>query len=353
MNDDASTDSNDRSEPAEDSAFTSTIHAQQGQPAAKGDLQILAHQLGAVREQIHRVIVGQEHVIDQILIALLCGGHAILQGVPGTAKTLLVRTLAQALSCRMKRVQFTPDLMPTDIVGTNIYNLNTQKFELRQGPIFTDLLLADEINRAPAKTQSALLEAMSERHATIDGQRHLLSPVFCVFATQNPIEFEGTYPLPEAQQDRFLLKIMVDYPSLESERQVLLEIDQGRPPDALESRRVEAVLTTEMLLQIQSQLSQVRVEPGVLEYILSIVRSTRDHDSLLMGAGPRGSINLLLASKAQALLNGRDFVTPDDVTAMVNPVLGHRVVLAAEAEISGENAASVLQGILDQTEVPR
>lgn len=323
------------------------------QAATSEPFQKMAQQLALVREQIHRVIAGQEEVIDQILITLMCGGHAILQGVPGTAKTLLVRTLAKTMACRMKRVQFTPDLMPTDIVGTNIYNLSTQAFELRQGPIFTDLLLADEINRAPAKTQSALLEAMSERHATIDGQRHLLSPVFCVFATQNPIEFEGTYPLPEAQQDRFLMKIQVDYPSLETERDVLLEVDRGQPRDAIESRQVEAVLTLETLLELQKQLAMVRIEPGVLDYLLKIVRATREHESLLMGAGPRGSIYMLLTSKAHALLNGRDFVTPDDVTAMVGPVLGHRVVLAAEAEISGEQPESVLQTILDQTEVPR
>ena len=341
--------------PAEDSP---TLETQTG-PAAEVLEQVdprlakLAQHLAALREQVHRVIRGQEQVIDQILITLLCGGHALLEGVPGTAKTLMVRTLARALDCRTKRIQFTPDLMPSDIVGTNVYNLKTQAFEFHQGPVFTDLLLADEINRAPAKTQSALLEGMSERHVTIDAKRHELSPVFTVFATQNPIEFEGTYPLPEAQQDRFLLKIKVGYPSFDSERAVLLAVDAGHPPEALDQQNLEPVLCVDQLLEIQHQLADVRVEQSVLDYVLTIVRKTREHESLLMGAGPRGSIFLLRASKAHALLAGRDFVTPDDVTAMVSPVLGHRVVLAAEAEISGERTDSVLQSILDQTEVPR
>lgn len=333
--------------------------APQADPAAEAlkevnpELAQLAAHLAALRQQVHRVIRGQERVIDHLLITLVCGGHALLEGVPGTAKTLMVRTLARALDCRTKRIQFTPDLMPSDIVGTNVYNLQTQTFDLHRGPVFTDLLLADEINRAPAKTQSALLEGMSERHVTLDATRHELSPVFTVFATQNPIEFEGTYPLPEAQQDRFLLKIKVDYPSLESERAVLLAVDGGHPPEALDHQNIEPVLSVEQLVKIQNQLAGVRIEPSVLDYVLNIVRQTRDHESLLMGAGPRGSIFLLRASKAHALLGGRDFVTPDDVTAMVSPVLGHRVVLSAEAEISGEQTDSVLQSILDQTQVPR
>ncbi|MEM7624133.1 MAG: MoxR family ATPase [Planctomycetota bacterium] len=309
--------------------------------------------LKALRDGIGRVVLGQPRVIEQSLITLLCGGHALLEGVPGTAKTLMVRTLASLIDCRAKRVQFTPDLMPADIIGTNIFNLQTRAFEMRQGPIFTDFLIADEINRTPAKTQSALLEAMSESHATIDGVRHELSPVFTVFATQNPVEFEGTYPLPEAQQDRFLMKIKLDYPPEEAERAVMQALDAATPPEAILLEEIKPVMTVADIIGVRRLLTGVRVEPGVLDYVLKIVRSTRGHDLLLMGAGPRGSMSLLQAAKGQALLRGRDFVSPDDVVAMVDPVLGHRVVLSAEAEVSGERTSGVLQSILDRIEVPR
>lgn len=315
-----------------------------------GDVQ---HRLLGVRDQMGKVVLGQEHMIEQMMIALLCGGHALLEGVPGTAKTLAVRALARALSCGWKRIQFTPDLMPSDIVGTNVFDMSNNSFSLRRGPIFTDLLLADEINRAPAKTQSALLEGMSERHATIDGSRHMLSEVFTVFATQNPIEFEGTYPLPEAQQDRFLIKIKVGYPHEQAELNILEAYDSGKPLDHPESGQLQPVIDIAQLVSARAALANVRVEPGVLRYILTIARETRNHDSVLVGASPRGSISLLLASKGRTLLQGRDFVTPDDVVAMVDPVLGHRITLAADAEISGSTTAEVLQSILDKTEVPR
>ncbi|MAE63483.1 MAG: magnesium chelatase [Phycisphaeraceae bacterium] len=288
-----------------------------------------------------------------MMITILCGGHALLEGVPGTAKTLAVRALAMSLSCDAKRIQFTPDLMPSDIIGTNVFNLATNEFNLHKGPVFTDLLLADEINRAPAKTQSALLEAMSEAHSTIDGVRHRLSEVFTVFATQNPIEFEGTYPLPEAQQDRFLLKIDVDYPDEASEMAVLEAFDRGAPPDRLAPGSVEEVMDVAGLRTARSMLSRVRIDETVRRYVLTLVRATRGYDSILVGAGPRGSINLLVASKAQALLEGRDYVIPDDVVAMVAPVLGHRMTLAADAEISGATTGEVLQSILDGVDVPR
>ncbi|MEM8736990.1 MAG: MoxR family ATPase [Planctomycetota bacterium] len=310
-------------------------------------------QLLTLREEIGKVVLGQPAAIEQTLITLLCGGHALLEGVPGTAKTLMVRTLAALLDCRAKRVQFTPDLMPADIIGTNIFNLQTHAFEMRAGPIFTDFLIADEINRTPAKTQAALLEAMSESHATIDGVRHSLSPVFTVFATQNPVEFEGTYPLPEAQQDRFLMKIQLDYPPEDAERAVLESLNRAEPPEAVLDRAVEPMLSVEDLLGIRLLLTGVRVEPGVLNYVLKVVRATRGHDLLLMGGGPRGSMNLLQAAKAHALLRERDYVSPEDVVAMVEPVLGHRVVLSAEAEVSGERTPGVLRAILDQIEVPR
>jgi MoxR-like ATPase len=258
-----------------------------------------------------------------------------------------------ALTCDAKRIQFTPDLMPSDIVGTNVFNLSTNTFELRKGPIFTDLLLADEINRAPAKTQSALLEGMSERHSTLDGVRYSLSPVFTVFATQNPIEFEGTYPLPEAQQDRFLLKIKVDYPPDQAEMDILKAVHAGNPPDRLEQGTITPVLTVQGIQDVQKALTEVRVEPGIMDYVLKIVRATREHDSILVGASPRGSIFLLLCSKARALFQGRDFVTPDDVVAMVNPVLCHRMTLSAEAEIEGATGEEALRSILDNIEVPR
>ncbi len=309
--------------------------------------------LAALSDGIGRVVLGQPAVIEQVLVTLLCGGHALLEGVPGTAKTLTVRTVAALLSLKTRRIQFTPDLMPADIIGTNVFNLQTQVFELRAGPIFADFVIADEINRAPAKTQSALLEAMSEAHATIDGVRHQLSDAFTVFATQNPVEFEGTYPLPEAQQDRFLLKIRLDYPPAEAERAVLEAIHQGRPPAAVLAEGLTPVLDLAGLVTLRQQLGVIRVEPAVLDYALAIVRGTRNHPMLLLGAGPRGSMALLQTTKARALLRGHDYVSPDDVVAMVGPTLGHRVVLNAEAEVSGETTDAVLQRVLDQIDVPR
>jgi MoxR-like ATPase len=309
--------------------------------------------LAAVRAELSKVILGQDAVIEQLIITLLCGGHALLEGVPGVAKTLMVRSLAACISSRVKRIQFTPDLMPSDIIGTNVFDLSTSSFRLHEGPIFTDLLLADEINRAPAKTQSALLEAMSERHATIDGVRHELSPVFTVFATQNPVEFEGTYPLPEAQQDRFLLKIEVPYPDQTAERGVAERVHRGQPPDRLGPGTISPVMSVEELRAVQAALAELRMEPAVIDYVVNLVRATRQHDSVLVGASPRGSIFLLLASKARALLHQRDFVTPDDVVAMLNPVLGHRMTLTAEAEVAGATRAEVLSSVMNKIEVPR
>jgi len=306
-----------------------------------------------LKEQLQTVIRGQDDALEQVLVTLLCNGHALLEGVPGTAKTLTVRTLARLLDCSTKRIQFTPDLMPSDIVGTSTFNLKTQAFELRKGPVFCDLLLGDEINRAPAKTQSALLEAMSEGSVTIDGEPHGLSPIFTVFATQNPVEFEGTYPLPEAQQDRFLLKIHIDYPAREAERELLEAVHEGRPVDAIDNQAMEPAMSVEQLRQVQQGLAQIEIEAGVLDYALTVVRTTRAHDAIMMGASPRAALALLRASKARALLQGRAYVTPDDVVAQTGPVLGHRLVLTADAEISGEQTTGVLQSILDSTDVPR
>ena len=321
--------------------------------ALPDDLARASAKLASVRRELSKVIFGQDDVIDQVLMTLLCGGHALLEGVPGVAKTLIIRAVASVLSSRVKRIQFTPDLMPSDIIGTNVFDLARNSFQMHFGPIFTDLLLADEINRAPAKTQAALLEAMSERHATIDGIRNELSPIFTVFATQNPIEFEGTYALPEAQQDRFLLKIAVGYPKLEAERAVVERVHLGQPVDRLGPDQLSAVMTTDELRELQAALPFVKAEASVIDYVVNIVRATRGHDSVLVGASPRGSIFLLLCAKARALLNARDFVTPDDVVAMVNPVLGHRMSLTAEAEIGGETTAEILTAILGKVEVPR
>jgi len=264
-----------------------------------------------------------------------------------------VRALAAAVTLDSKRIQFTPDLMPSDITGTNVFNLSSSSFDLVKGPVFTDLLLADEINRAPAKTQSALLEGMNERQVTIDGKRHGLSPFFTVFATQNPIEFEGTYPLPEAQLDRFLMKIRIDYPSQEAERAIMVAVNEGRPPDRLESSGIVAVMGPDELAGARASLPAVRIEPGIMEYILDVTRATRNHEAILVGAGPRGSIFLLQGSKARALVKGRDFVTPDDVVAMASVVLGHRITLSTESEIRGSSTEEVMAAILDKAEVPR
>ena len=317
------------------------------------ELRSVANTLQELLEMLGRVVTGQSRVLEEMVITLLARGHALLEGVPGTAKTLAVRALAASLSLQAKRIQFTPDLMPSDIVGTNVFNLARNNFELLRGPIFTDLLLADEINRAPAKTQSALLEAMAERQVTIDGIQHQLSSAFSVFATQNPVEFEGTYPLPEAQQDRFLLKIRIGYPEKDAERSILMATHQGHPLDNLSDGRIRPLLTLDTLISAQQSIVRIRVDDAVLDYALAVVRATRDHESVQLGAGPRGSLHLLTASKARALIKGRDYVIPDDIVALVDPVLGHRITLRAEAEITGATPAEVLQSILDKVDVPR
>ena len=321
--------------------------------AVPADLSETVRSLAALRTEMAKVILGQQDVIEQVLVTILCGGHALLEGVPGVAKTLTVRALAASVSCVVKRIQFTPDLMPSDIVGTNVFDLSTSAFRMHQGPVFTDLLLADEINRAPAKTQAALLEAMAEGQVTIDGIRYALSPVFTVFATQNPVEFDGTYALPEAQQDRFLMKIRVPYPDAAAERAVVEKAHAGTPSDRLDAQAVVPVLSAADLHAIRQALPRVRAEAAVLDYLVKVVRATREHESVLVGASPRGSIFLVAAAKARALLAGRDFVTPDDVVAMAEPVLGHRITLNAEAEVAGVTRAEVLRAILDRIEVPR
>ncbi len=307
----------------------------------------------ALREQLGRVIVGQERVIEEALVALFAGGHVLLEGPPGTAKTLLVRSLATAVQGAFRRLQFTPDVMPADIVGVNIYRAAEGRFEFQRGPLFCDLLLGDEINRAPAKTQSALLEAMQEGQASVDGVVHRLSRVFTVFATQNPIEFEGTYPLPEAQLDRFMFKTVVGYPAAEEEQRILERHQEGLDTADVSTFGISACLSTEELHAMRQEIRRLHVSAEIIRYITQIVRSTRDFHALTLGASPRASVMLLAAARAMAVLRGRDFVTPDDVRDLAAPVLRHRVVLQPEMEIAGTSADDCIQQILQRVEVPR
>jgi len=306
-----------------------------------------------IRTELRKVIVGQDDAIEQILIVLLAEGHALVEGVPGTAKTLTVKTLSRIINASFSRIQFTPDLMPSDITGTNIFNIATSSFNLRQGPIFTDILLADEINRTPPKTQAALLEAMEERQVTIDGEAYLLPPLFTVLATENPIEYEGTYPLPEAQLDRFQLKILLDYPNEEHEREVVARWNAGFNSKRLEEVDIHPLPDPQAIIHCRAEVARAQMEPGVQRYAVDLVRRTRAHPFIHYGASPRASVALLLCSKALAAIRGRDFVTPDDVRDVALPVLRHRLTLRAEAELDGVTPDSVITDILKSAEVPR
>src|SRR5437588_952222 len=310
--------------------------------------------LTRARQEVGKVIIGQHEVIERALITIFTGHHALIEGVPGVAKTLLVRTLARGLGCDFARIQFTPDLMPADITGTNIYNLQRNEFTLIKGPIFTSFLLADEINRAPAKTQSALLQAMQERLVTIDRETHALSPNFTVFATQNPIEYEGTYPLPEAQKDRFMLKITMKAPDRAEELTLAQRtMTKDAPETLLADGTVQAVIKPEDLQELRAQLGTIVMRDELVGYLVDIVRATREHESVLVGAGPRATQSLMMASRAYAALSGRDFVTPDDIKTMAVPVLEHRVILRPEFEIEGLAVREVIHQILQQIAVPR
>jgi len=310
--------------------------------------------LSAARREAGKVIIGHEEAVNLSLVAIFTGNHALVEGVPGVAKTLLVRTLSRVLGCDFSRIQFTPDLMPTDITGTNVFNMQKGEFVLVKGPVFTTFLLADEINRAPAKTQSALLQAMQERNVTIDRETHVLSPFFTVFATQNPIEYEGTYPLPEAQKDRFMLKIKIDYPTEGNELSLAKRMLGSLSPEAvLEAGQVEAVVNFDELGSLKHALGSVVVRDELTAYVVGIIRATRSHESVLVGAGPRATQSLILASRAWAAIEGRDFITPDDVKAMAVPVLEHRLILRPDYEIEGLSVPEVIQEILRKVEVPR
>lgn len=308
---------------------------------------------GRIVQELSKVLVGQNETIEQTVVALFAGGHALLEGVPGTGKTLLARALSFAVGGRFRRVQFTPDLLPSDIIGVNIYDTAQKTFVFRPGPVFTDILLGDEINRAPAKTQSALLEAMQERQATIDGECHTISDVFTVFATQNPVEFEGTYPLPEAQVDRFMLKILVPYPQEDAEIQILEHVNDGFDAADLAAAQIEQVLNTESLNEARQVTRGTRVDASIRQYITRIVRATRSRPQVSLGASPRAGVMLLLAAKARAVVAARDFVTPDDVKTMAKPVLRHRILLIPEAEVEGKTPDDCINDILNATEVPR
>jgi len=306
-----------------------------------------------LRAEVAKAVVGQDPAVTGLLIALLCRGHVLLEGVPGVAKTLMVRALAAALRLDMKRVQFTPDLMPGDVVGSLVYDTKTAEFEFREGPVFTNLLLADEINRTPPKTQAALLEAMEERQVSVEGAARALPEPFVVAATQNPIEYEGTYPLPEAQLDRFLLKLSLPLPSRQEEVEVLGRHAAGFDPRDLEAAGVRPVAGPEELATAREAVSQVQVSPEVLGYIVDICRATRESPSFRLGVSPRGATALMRAARAWAWLSGRGYVTPDDVKALTLPALRHRVELRPEAELEGVTADAVLQGILTSVPVPR
>lgn len=315
------------------------------------DLTALHSRIQAIKQEIKKVIVGQDKMMDLLIASMLTGGHSLIEGVPGIAKTITAKLLARTLDATFSRIQFTPDLMPSDITGTSVLNLKTNEFEFRKGPVFANVVLIDEINRAPAKTQAALFECMSEQQVTVDGTTYPLPPPFLVVATQNPIEQEGTYRLPEAQLDRFLFKIEITYPSLEEELEIIKEQHARRNTD--KERLVNVVLSGRDILIFQDLVKQVYVHEELMGYIARIVDNTRNNANLILGASPRASIAILESAKAFAAMNGRDFITPEDIKMVAYPVLGHRVILAPEREMEGFDASKIIHQIIDMVEIPR
>ncbi|MDR0230055.1 MAG: MoxR family ATPase [Flavobacteriaceae bacterium] len=315
------------------------------------DLSLLQKRINEIRQEIHKVIVGQNKTIDQLLVALLANGHILLEGVPGVAKTLSAKLLAQTISMDFSRIQFTPDLMPSDILGTSVFNMQSSNFEFKKGPIFSNLVLIDEINRAPAKTQAALFEVMEERQITIDGKTYPMSEPFLVIATQNPIEQEGTYRLPEAQLDRFLFKITIDYPSLEEEVSILQQEHALLNKKKLE--QIEKILTPKEIIEFQQLIKNIIVEENLIEYIAKIVADTRNNALLYLGASPRASIAILNAAKGFAAINNRDFVTPEDIKEAAIPVLTHRIIVSPEREMEGLTSNDIIHQIVESIDIPR
>lgn len=313
----------------------------------------LTRRVATIRDEVSKAFLGQQEVLDQLLLALLAGGHVLIEGVPGLGKTLLVRALATVMDCQFARVQFTPDLMPSDVSGHAFYDPKTESFKIRRGPVFTNLLLADEINRAPAKTQSALLEVMQEQQVTIEGRSFLLSPPFMAIATQNPVEQEGTYPLPEAQLDRFLMKILLDYPAHADELQMVASVSKGKSVSDFDMSSLQKIITPEEIVAMQMGTAMVEVDEVVMDYAVRIVRATREWPGISLGAGPRGSLALVRTARAQAVLEERDFVTPDDIRNIAKPALRHRIALAPELQIEGQRVDDVLNALLVKVEAPR
>ncbi len=315
------------------------------------DLSPVFNAVGSIKQELHKVIIGQEKMMDLLIASILCNGHVLIEGVPGIAKTLTARMLAQTMAVDFSRIQFTPDLMPSDVVGTTVFNMQTSEFSFNAGPIFSNIVLIDEINRAPAKTQAALFEVMEEYQVTVDGDTHKMGSPFFVVATQNPIDQEGTYKLPEAQLDRFLFKINVDYPALEEEKSILRRFRNDFSQKAKEG--VQPVFNAEGIAQCRRLVEQVQIREELLDYIAEVVHHTRNHADLFLGASPRASLAILKASKAIAAMGGRDFVTPDDIRFVAYPVLNHRIILTPEREMEGFDGKDVVEDILKKIEVPR
>jgi MoxR-like ATPase len=315
------------------------------------DLSGLQQAVSDIKREVNKIIVGQDDMIELLIAAVLADGHVLIEGVPGVAKTLSAKLLSKTMTVGFSRIQFTPDLMPSDIIGTSIFNLKTSDFEFKQGPLFSNIVLIDEINRAPAKTQSALFEAMEERQITVDGKTYPLAPPFIVLATQNPVEQEGTYRLPEAQLDRFLFKIEVDYPTLEDETKIISEYHARK--NTVDIGTVNGVMNAAEVKEYRDKVSQVHIDANLISYIAKIVNQTRNNSSLYLGASPRASLAILTSSKAIAAMRGRDFVTPDDIKFVATPVLKHRVMLTPEKEMEGITTKEVVKQIIEKIEVPR
>jgi MoxR-like ATPase len=319
--------------------------------SSRTDVTRFAEKVRMLKEQIAQVVVGQEQTVDLVLTAILANGHVLIEGVPGVAKTLLARLVARLIDADFSRVQFTPDLMPSDVLGTTVFNMKSQEFDFHPGPVFADIVLVDEINRAPAKTQAALFEVMEERQVTIDGESHPMGEIYTILATQNPVEQEGTYKLPEAQTDRFMMKISMGYPSIDEEVEILTRHHRHTTLTRLEN--IQPMITKEELLAMRRQIEQVFVEPSLLRYIAAIVQQTRTSKTVFLGASPRASVAILQAAKAFALMQGRDFVTPEDIQTVAPSVLQHRLLLTAEAEMEGHTPLKIAQRLINKVEVPK